>query len=177
MRWIPFFIFAYITLGVQIGLSGFMDIGLAKPNLMLLAAIFVAVNAQRDAALLGCFLLGLAQDLLTQQTPIGLNAFCYGLIGMFVISTQEIVYKDHFLTHLTLGLLGGLLYALLMYGHGWLYYVTLHSALKISRPPVSPWLASAIYTAAIAPIVFVLLRKVKRPFGFRPLRTHGSGRG
>jgi rod shape-determining protein MreD len=176
MRWFPFFIFTYLVIGVQLGLGGFGTVLQGRPNLLLLAAIFVAVNAQRDSALLGCLLLGLMQDLLTQQSPLGLTAFAYGLIGMFVISTQEVVYKDHALTHFTLGLFGGLLYALLVYGHGRLYYTVIHPTFKIAPPPGMPLAIGALYTAALAPFAFALLRRVKRRFGFRPLRTHGSGR-
>ena len=176
MRWFPFFILAYLVLGIQAGLRGFMDIHGAEPNFVLLAAVFVAVNAQRNAALLGCLLLGLAQDLLAAQAPMGLNAFALGLIAIFVVSTQEIVYKDHLLTHLTLGLGGGLLYALIAYGHGWLYYVVMHPTVRNGRPSGGPLVTGALYTAVVAPLFFGLLRKIKRRFGFRPLRTHGSGR-
>ena len=51
---------------------------------------------------------GVMQDLLT-QTPLGLYALSYGLVGMFVVSTQEVVYREHPLTHFSLALVGGLL--------------------------------------------------------------------
>ena len=176
MRFLPFFILAYIALGIQSGLAGYGTLYQSRPNLALLVVIFIAVNANRDAALLGCFLLGLTQDLLTGQSPLGLNAVSYGLIGMLVINTQEVVYSDHFLTHISLGLLGGLVYALLIYGHGWIYYSLIHSSLKSARPSAMPLVAGAFYTAALAPFVLAILRRIKRVFGFRPLRSHGNGR-
>ena len=176
MRFFPFFILAYFALGIQFGLTGYGAIYQARPNLVLLVAIFIAVNAHRDAGLLGCFLLGFMQDLLSSQSPLGLNAFSYGVIGMIVINTQEFVYSDHFLTHISLGLLGGLLYALLVYTHGWVYFSLLHGSLKMTRPSAGPLVVSAFYTAALAPFVLALLRRMKRIFGFRPLRSHGNGR-
>ena len=176
MRFFPFFILAYVALGIQVGLTGYGTIYQARPNLVLLVAIFIAVNAHRDAALLGCFLLGFAQDLLTSQSPLGLNALSYSLIGILVINTQEIVYSDHFLTHISLGLLSGLVYAFLIYAHGWIYYSLLHASAKMARPFVGPLVVSAFYTAGLAPFVLALLRKMKRIFGFRPLRSHGNGR-
>src|ERR1700749_2562039 len=89
MRWLTYFILAYLTLGLQIGLAGHIALGGARPNLVLLAVIFIAINAPRDAALLGCFVLGLLQDLTTQQ-PLGIFALSYGLVAMFTISTQQI---------------------------------------------------------------------------------------
>lgn len=173
MRWFPFFILAYIAFGVQIGLRGYFD----GPNFVLLAAIFIAVNAPRNAALLGCFILGLMQDLLTQQSPLGLTAFSYGVIGIFVVSTQEMVYRDHFLTHIFLGLIGGLIYAILVYTHGWLYYGLIHRSLRLeARPSAGPLFAGALYTALLAPFVLAGLRRTKRLFGFRSARMHGSRR-
>ena len=93
MRWFPFFILGYVATGLQLGLRGFIEIHDAEPNLILLAAVFVAVNAQRNSALLGCVLLGLVQDLLTPQSPMGLNAFAYGVVAVFIVSTQEIAFS------------------------------------------------------------------------------------
>src|SRR3954451_19662935 len=98
MRGLTYIILAYLTLGMQVGLSPFIRLGGAPPNLGLLAALFIALNAPKEPALLGCFLLGLMQDLLTEQT-LGLYAFSYGLIAMFVMSTQQLLYREHPLTH------------------------------------------------------------------------------
>src|SRR4051794_26128646 len=120
MRWFSFFILAYVTLGVQIGLSGYATLGSARPNFALIVAVFIAMNAPRDAAVLGCFLLGLGQDLLT-PSPLGLYALEYALLGMFVVATQDLLYREHFLTHMTLGFVGALLTGLITLIHGWIY--------------------------------------------------------
>ena len=174
MRWFPFFILAYIALGIQFGLSGY-GILLNRPNLVLVVAIFVAVSAQRNAAVLACLLLGLTQDLLTHQSPLGLTAFAYGLIGLVVVNTQEIVDRNHFLTHIFLGLLGGLLYGMIVYLHGWIYNM-IHPAQKLTHASIGSLVLAAFYTALLAPFVMGLLRRMKRMFGFRPLRMHGNGR-
>jgi rod shape-determining protein MreD len=175
MRWLPFFILAYVVLGVQVGLSGYDQIYRGRPNFALLAVVFIAVNAHRDAALLGCFLLGLMQDLLT-QVPLGLNALAYGVVGILVIALQEVVYREHFLTHLVLGLAGGLVYAAVVYLHG-VIYTAMRGPRAFSRPSLAPLLAGAIYTAALAPFVLYLLVRMKRLFGFRPVRSHAARRG
>src|SRR5437899_56237 len=110
MRWLTYFILAYIALGLQVGLAPSMAFQGAAPNLVLICAIFIAINARREPALLGCFGLGAMQDLLTQQ-PLGLFALGYGLVGMFVVSTQELVYREHPLTHFSMTFSGGLITA------------------------------------------------------------------
>jgi len=163
MRWLTYFILAYLMLGLQIGLSGHVAIGGARPNLVLLAVIFIALNAPRDAALLGSFVLGCLQDLTTQQ-PMGIFALSYGLVAMFTISTQQIVYRGHPLTHFSLALVGSFLTDVVILLHG-----------LIRGPKISPMILfyAAIYTAVLSPIVLGLLQQMKRAFAFQsaPRRT------
>ena len=160
MRWIVYFILAYVALAVQAGAGAYLRWQGAPPNLVLLVAIFIAVNAPKDAALLGCLCLGVMQDLLT-QAPLGLYGFSYGLVGMFVVSTQQVVYREHPLTHFTLALVGGALTSLVVFAHG-----------LIHRPGagVASLLTTTIYTAVLAPVVIGLLQRAKRPFAFQPPR-------
>jgi len=160
MRWLPYFILAYLVLGLQIGLRGHVTIGGAWPNLVMLAAIFIGINAPRDAALLGCLGLGLLHDLVTQQ-PLGLFAVTYGLLAMFTVSTQQVVYRAHPLTHVSLALVGGLLYGGIVLLHGW-----------IRGPWLSPMMLfySALYTALLAPLVLGVLGRMRRAFWFQPGR-------
>src|SRR5262245_64336004 len=102
---------------MQIGLGAYVRIEGAAPNLVLLAAAFIALNAPKEPALLGCFLLGLMQDLLTQQT-LGIYALSYGLVAMFVISTQQLVYREHPLTHISIAFSASILTATVIVLHG-----------------------------------------------------------
>jgi rod shape-determining protein MreD len=175
MRWLPYFILAYITLGVQIGLRDYGAVRGAAPNIVLMAVVFIAINAPRDTALLGCFILGLLQDLMT-TSPLGLWALAYGLVGMVVVSTQEIVYREHFLTHASLALVGGLLCDLTLVVHGW-FYPMLHHAEAIVRPSVATLLAGTVYTALLAPLGIGVMQRTRRFFAFRPTRAYSMRRG
>src|ERR671913_1284868 len=119
MRWFAYFILAYFAIALQIGLAPYVRYNNAAPNLVLLAAVFIALNAPRDAALLGCFCLGVLQDLVTQQPP-GLFALSYGVVAMFVVSTHHDVYREHPLTHFSMALIGGLVTAGVLLLHGWI---------------------------------------------------------
>ncbi|HEY8665177.1 MAG TPA: rod shape-determining protein MreD, partial [Tepidisphaeraceae bacterium] len=137
MRWLAYFILAYVAVGLQTGLSGFVDYHHNAPNFVLLAVIFIAINAPRDAALLGCFILGALQDLVTIR-PLGLYALSYGLVAMFVISTQQIVYREHPLTHFSLALVGGLMTGFIILINDWVRHT--------GTSPGSLF-ATAVYTA------------------------------
>ena len=160
MRWITYFILAYIALALQAGAGPYLRWNGSPPNLVLLAVLFIAINAPREAALLGCLSLGLMQDLLT-QSALGLYALSYGLVGMFVVSTQQVVYRAHPLTHFTMALVGGFLTATIILVHGLFH-----------RPGPGAWglFVTTIYTAILAPIVLGLLQRLKRPFAFQPTR-------
>ena len=176
MRWLTYFILAYVAVGVQVGLRGYFDIKGAEPNLVLLVVIFVAVNAAKEAALLGAFMLGLMQDLLTIQ-PMGVWAVCYGLVAMFVISTHEVVYREHPLTHFSLALMGGILCAVVLVVHGWIYPLIWGSGMSASphnpemvvphRASITGLFAGVIYTAILAPFILGALQRMKKAFAFR----------
>src|SRR5215213_9217449 len=85
MRWPAFFILVYVAVGLQIGMGDFVRIGGsgARPDLVMLAVIFIAIHAPRDAALLGAFGIGLVQDLVS-LSPLGLYALAYALVAIHV---------------------------------------------------------------------------------------------
>src|SRR5919204_178573 len=98
MRWIACFFLAYLALGVQLGMGEFVRVRGATPSLVLIAVIFIAMNARRESALLACFVIGTLQDM-TTLAPLGLYAFAYSLLGMFIVSTQEALASEHPVTH------------------------------------------------------------------------------
>jgi len=163
MRAISCFILGYTVLGIQVGFAGFVNIGGAAPNLVLLAAIFIALNAQKESALMGCLALGIMQDLLTQQT-LGIHAFSYGLVAMFVISTQAIVYREHPLTHMSLALAGMAIVSAVMLVQGWIWFD------KATRLSPLTLVYATIYTTLLSPLFLGALGKLRFAFGFQPAR-------
>jgi len=176
MRWPTYFILAYLAVGLQIGLAPFVAYHGAKPNLVLLAVIFIAINAPRNAALLGCFFLGFAQDLITQQQP-GLYAFSYGLVALFVVSTQQVVYKGHPLTHFTLAMVAGVMTTAVLLVHGLVHPATPRvksGELILPAIRLSPTLLleGVLYTAVLAPFVLMVLQRGRKLFGFQTVRRN-----
>jgi hypothetical protein len=80
---------------------------------------------------------------------------------MFVISTQEFVYREHPLTHFSMTLAGGFVTGFVLFVHGW-----------VRGPWASPvaLLTSAAYTAVIGVVVLGILQKSRKVFGFQPAR-------
>jgi rod shape-determining protein MreD len=166
MRWPTCFILAYVMLGLQVGVSPYVLIHGAAPNLGLIAVLFIAMNMKRDAALIASFAVGLAEDLLTSQQP-GLYAFSFGLVAMLVVSAHRLINRDHPLTHIVLALLGGLVTALVVLAHSWIHPAgpTVGEGKNLLGPmriSAGVECARLLYTAALAPFVLVVLQRIRK---------------
>ena len=174
MRWPAYFIFAYLVLGLQTGMTAFVQFHGAAPNLVLLAMLFIALCAPRDAALLGAFGLGLMQDLLTQQ-PLGLYAFSYGLIAMLVSGAQTTMYREHPVTHVSMALVGSVICSIFILIHGWVRppespRIANATALSIMRVSPTMLLYQTLYTTLLSPLILGALMRVRRIFAFHSPR-------
>jgi rod shape-determining protein MreD len=157
MRWPAYLILVYLAVGLQIGLGEYLRVDGAKPDLVLLAVIFIAINAPRDAALLGAFGIGLVQDLVT-LSPLGLYALAYSVVALVTVNVQELVAKGHPIAQFVLALTGGLLAAAVILIHGWI---------RGPSASVSQLAGGALYTALLAPLLLGLLHRARKAFGFR----------
>jgi rod shape-determining protein MreD len=170
MRWLVYILLAYLVLGVQIGAGPFLWVGGAQPNLILLVVIFISLNAPPPPALMGSLLLGLMQDLTTQQ-PLGLFALAYGLVALMLVRVQENINRDHALTHFAATLAGGILTATVLAFHIWLRPGVGRgfdgAALPPIRQAIGPLFGSAVFTALLAPLVLGGLTRIKKIFHFQ----------
>ena len=188
MRWFAYFILAYLALGLQVGLGSSISYGGVTPNLVLIAGIFIAMNAPRDAALLGCFGMGVLHDLLTHQPP-GLFALGYGLVGLLVAGSNQVVYREHPLTHFTFALIGGIVVAVVVLLHGWVHppgvaetrwvggsgvVPATQVSVGAARPSPALEFGRALYTAVLAPIILGVLQRMKRVFGFQAAKRRAA---
>ena len=160
MRWLAWFILAYVALGLQVGLAPHLRYQGAAPNFVLLAVVYIGINAPRDAALLGGFCLGVVQDLATQQPP-GLFALSYGMVAMILVASHHLTSREHPLTHFSLALTGGLVTAAVLLIHSWI-----HPPAPGVRLSVGTEFTRVIYTALLAPFVIGVLQRVKKFFAF-----------
>ncbi len=174
MRWLSYFILAYLTMAAQIGLADLLILRGAKVNLVLIAAVFIAVNAPREAALIGCFVMGMLQDLLTQNPP-GLHAFAYGLTGLAVVGMQPYLSKDNPIAHMAMTLLGGVITAAVVFAHSMVVPIAPAATvdgvtIDAVRPYLVPLIFGVIFTTLAAAPVSLMLMRLKSVFAFQQTR-------
>jgi rod shape-determining protein MreD len=156
MRFLSWFILAYVALGMQMGMGEFVRVRGGTPNVALLAVIFIALWAERDAALLACFCIGVMQDL-TTLAPLGLYALSYSLVGLLVTGGHDVVDREHPATHVGLAFVGGVIVGIVLIAHGlW----------RGPRVPLGPLFASVLYSSILAPILLFVLQRMRRIFAF-----------
>jgi len=164
MRWLSFFIFAYIALGLEAGLARAIEWKNASPDLVLIAAIFIAMNAPRDTALLACFILGALHDL-TGLGTLGLYAFSYGAAAVFIVSIQQAVNRRNPVAQFILTAIAAAIVAIVVSAHGWI-----RPPLPGVHAPVLPLFYSAIYSAILAPFILAGLQQIRGVFHFQSSR-------
>ncbi len=88
----------------------------------------------------------------------------YGLVAMFIISTQQLVYREHPLTHVSIALSASIICAVVM---------ILHDLFRMSvdeRTSLSTLVYASLYTTVLSPIVLGVMQKLRRAFGFQSRR-------
>jgi rod shape-determining protein MreD len=156
MRWLPFVVLAYVMLGLQIGLGGIAQLGSGSVNFVLIAAVFIAINAPRDPALIACFTLGLLHDIVGIG-PIGTYTLAYSLVALLMAGTDRALSIDHPMTHFFVTLFGGVVVAIVVFG----------VSLRWERLPFWPNLLTAFYSALFSLPVLWGLTKLRKSFRFR----------
>jgi rod shape-determining protein MreD len=160
MRFFPWLILAYVVLGLQSGLAPYIQVYHASPNLVLPVVIFIALYAPKDSALLGTYVVGLMQDMLSAY-PLGTLALVYAPVTLLVRVTQPVIHREHWMTHLVLAVVGGAIQGVV---------ITLVGIRTGARPPVSILAISTVYTAALAPVMLRPLHRMRKLFAFAPER-------
>jgi rod shape-determining protein MreD len=183
MRWFVYFILAYVAMGLQVGLAPYLSWHGASPNFGLLAMIFIAANAPREAALLGCFCIGLFQDLLTAQQP-GLFAFSYGFVAWLITGAQQPLVRHSLTVQTLLTLAGGILTSMVILLQSWLHPAGRAIAGEGGAPGLPAIGVSAgglflgaAYTTLVAPVLLGLLGRSRKFFAFTSGRSRRMWRG
>jgi rod shape-determining protein MreD len=157
MRALPFAILMLLALVLQVSIAPVLVATSvrAAPQFPLILAVFVALYARQEAAMIGCWLLGLTMDLATIGQFPGF-ALAFGLVGFGIVRVRASVFRDHPLSHVFLTLLFGFLANAIVASR-----VAFSAGLDWRLLAAQP-LGVAIYSALLAPCLMPLLTSLRR---------------
>jgi rod shape-determining protein MreD len=155
MRYLRLYLLVVMLVITQVTVFPHLRLFGVVPDLGLLVAIAVGYQEGPEAGALVGFIAGFGYDLFL-ETPIGLNALSYALVGYGVGILEGGLFRSPRWLPSFLGLLGGLAGGLLFVGVGVLAGV---EAVKGAHA-LQDVMLSALYDALLAPVVFFLVRKV-----------------
>jgi rod shape-determining protein MreD len=153
LRWLSFILLAYVMLGLQIGLHAF-----APVNFVLIAVVFIVINATREPAVIACFILGVLHDLVVGVGPIGMYALAYCGVALLAAGEERSIASDHPATHFVVTLFSGIVVAII---------VKIVAAWHGIGTSLLTDLLTAFYTAIAAVVVLYVLGKLRKKFRFR----------
>jgi rod shape-determining protein MreD len=155
VRYVRLLLLVVVLVIMQVTIFPHLRLFGVVPDLGLLVAVAVGYQDGPEAGALIGFVAGFGYDLFL-ETPIGLNALAYALVGYGVGVLEAGLFRSPRWLPSFLGFLGGLAGGLLFIAVGVLAGV---EAVKGSHA-VQDVLLAAVYDALLAPIVFFLVRKV-----------------
>ncbi len=172
MRWVPLAILTYVLALGQTTLGGMIDIHLAKigpvrPDVLAIVAVYAALNVRSAVdAMLTAWVLGLVVDLTTgagtsDSTLVGPMALAYALAAGCVYKVRDAVFREKVVTQFTMTVVFCIVAHWLWITAQWMLAFEGTTATGYVLMLVQAVLAG-LYTAALAPLVHVGLRAIRR---------------
>lgn len=179
MRWVTFLILLYFATAAQTARLG----GIPQApggggrgeqywpyiEFLPLLAVFYALYAAEASAPLAALFCGLAYDLATPDYDyVGTNLIPLGLVGWLIVRIRLSIFREHFISQVVMTLVGILLFAVLSVAFRRVIGAPLHGGSMMAHLGVHA--GNALYTAIVAPVLFMLLFRRQQLLGFT---THG----
>ncbi len=178
MRWLTFFLLLYFATALQAAnLGQWSEFGYFHIEYIFMLAVFYALFAEKDGALLACFWCGLMYDL-TGQTIVGLDAILVGMIALGIISIRMHIFRASVLGQMVITFLAVLLFLAgrVVLGHLALYFAGRPVPIINILAYIGVILSSSLYTAAVAPWIFRALFLLGDMLGFDMQHRRGMAR-
>ncbi len=159
MKWYLLILLSFLFVAFEVAFPPSWQLGDSHPELALLLAVYLVLNAQPRDTIHAAWLIGLTKDLFSTGR-LGTHSLIYLAGALLLVRLRKYLYRDEILvqTAVAFGVvfLADLIYlfqlSLLMPG-----FEVGHHLRRV--------LVVSLYSAACAPIVFLLLDVIKRPIG------------
>ena len=171
MRWLVFWLMAYLFAGLQVGASPLLRLGASdvRPDFLFILMVFIAATGPAVPVLWAALVLGLLVDLTTTQgmpgsVIIGPYALGFALGALLILQMRAMVYRRHPLTTALLTLLAGaathLLATFLLTAH---QLISSRSSQGLSGWSATDTLVNAFLVTLYSSVVTLLLTPILNP--------------
>ncbi len=155
----PLYITIIATFIIEGTFLNLMSIGDIKPNLMLIVIIFVGLHSDLARSLEAAFLGGLLRGI-AGVGSVGMAVVIFGITALFANYCRNKVFKENFLTQIILTLfVTAAVNGLILFTKVIIKEIELIE-INLRRLFVFTVLSLSLYTALLAPPVFLFLKKV-----------------
>jgi rod shape-determining protein MreD len=165
MRELPYIVLLIVCLVIQVAVLNGLGVMGAAPNLLFIVALYAALFAPKNHAVLAAVMAGLACDIFASGR-FGVHALLFGALAAVLVHVREKVFKEHpiiqaVIAFAALGAIeaAGAFAAKLQYGDA------SFGAL------IASGVLGALWTAALVPFALALLVKFNRKMGFIQKRS------
>lgn len=168
MHWVVFSVVVYLFTVAQTALAPFLDVNAVRPQLMVILAVYLALSARVQDALLACWIIGFVMDLTSHSYVshgnVGLHALLMGTLAMMIVKTRDWTHRDNVVSHLVFTFAGSLFMSL---GVG-VHALWISDAWGRFDGFLAMSIYTAMYTTILAPYGHWCLAKIRGSLGVGP---------
>lgn len=161
-RWLPLAALLVAAITLQATMAPRLQIGLIRPDLLLVIVVFLALHAAAGDAVLGAWILGMCADLMTLER-LGLMSCSYALAALLIVAVRQYVFRYWAVTQFFVTLAVCAIVQTVWCLYRWMAYVEPYGMPGGALGEIT---AVAVYTALLSPFIQQPLQRLGRLFGF-----------
>ena len=159
MKWYFLILISFLFAAVEVAFPPSWQLGYCHPELALLLAVYLSLNAEPREAPYAAWLVGLTKDLFSTGR-MGTHAILFLGGSLTLLALRRFFYRDEILVQACIALAAVFVSSLV--------YI-LQMRLVLPGTQARAWFGHAavvsLYSAACAPIVFLILDILRKPLG------------
>jgi len=159
MKWYIFILLAFLFVVFEVAFPPSWQLGDAHPEFALLLVIYVVLNAEPEDTIFAAWLVGFTKDLFSTGR-LGTHSLIYFLGAAVLLRLRKYFYQEEILVQSFVAFCA-------VFAASLLYLLQLNFVLP--GTDVSHYmrrvLVVSFYSAACAPVIFLLLDAIRRPIG------------
>ncbi len=159
MRWYLLILLTFLIVVLEVAFPASWQLGHSHPEFALILAVYLVLNAEEKETVYAAWLAGFTKDIFSTGR-LGTHSLIYLLGAIALVRLRKLLYRDEILVQIAVVFTSVFVADLLYLG-----------ALSLEMPGVSlsehmrRLLVVSLYSAACAPVVFLLLDFLRHPIG------------